>query len=294
MSGPHQLFAPRPQGAHGELHGGRLPGRRPTPPTFAHADAVAIGLVHAELLAPGAAFDIDLSLEKWWTPALERDDQATLGYCVYFAGDHACRIDSLQAGHADQTHSQLWMGWNVREKFFPSQMNVDTGAYDTQLATIVEGRGYALESDWPYDVSKFADPPPAASYSKALWYRNRVSVDVPVNLASMKASLAAKQGFMLAVGVYSSFYNAQGSPTGDVPMPAAGDSFLGGHEMYGFGGADDLAYAGGGYIRVLNQWRGFTPRNFLRIPYAYIGATGPDGQPCWYDNLILKLAPTGP
>jgi len=59
-------------------------------------------LTHAA--APAA---VDFSTAPWWNSALEQDDQQTLGACVSFSGDHFRRVLSLQAGHADQKHSQL-------------------------------------------------------------------------------------------------------------------------------------------------------------------------------------------
>jgi len=141
-------------------------------------------------------------------------------------------------------------------------------------------------------VANLATAPPSASYGPALSYRNVPLIDLPMDIPSMKQVLANGHAFMLGISVYQSFYNAQSSPTGDVPVPPAGDPALGGHELHCFGYADDLTYAGGGYIRRLNQWANFTPRNFLRLPYAYIGGTGPDGSPLALDNLCGTLAPT--
>src|SRR5205807_8693015 len=96
-------------------------------------------------------------------------DQKDLGSCVSFAASHLREFLSLQAGHGAQEHSPLWLYWNMRHRFLPpDQWDQDTGAYLSWAAAIIEGRGYALEPDWPYDTARFAEPPPPRSFGPAL------------------------------------------------------------------------------------------------------------------------------
>ncbi len=65
-----------------------------------------------------------------------------------------------------------------------------------------------------------------------------------------------------------------------------------GHGLYCFGYQDDAAY-GGGYLLLLNQWANFSPRNFLRVPYAMVPLVDPANGPVLSEGWALTLAPTG-
>jgi len=106
---PHKLFDARP-GLHGELHGGLIVDRTPSPsrrPTTAVGLRESVARKYLTLAAAPPPAAVDFSTAPWWNSALEQDDQQTLGACVSFSGDHFRRVLSLQVGHADQKHSQL-------------------------------------------------------------------------------------------------------------------------------------------------------------------------------------------
>lgn len=310
----HKLFDAHPQGKHGPLHGGLL-GRNPKDPlqnAVSKTDlqtARLMGIIRPLQVALPAS--VDFGNEKWWDETMYADDQGQLGSCVSFAADHMRCFLSLQDGHPRQPHSQLWIYWLMRQRFVaptdPNWQTDDTGAYGSWAETIIEGRGFAREQDWQYDVAKFSNPPPAASYGPALWYKNVVPVTVPVDVATWKNLLAAGHGFMIGYAVCQSLYQAQGN--GNVPIPPAGDKFLGGHENFVMGYQDGTTYPGGtplpagagGYFIFLNQWGSgsadwFSPQNRLYVPYTFLAAPVPPTQnwsgPCVADATCLALAPT--
>jgi hypothetical protein len=314
----NKLFDGKP-GSHGPLHGGLL-GKNPTDP-FQNAasktdlaTARLIGLIKAP--PPTLPASVDFGTMPWWVASMYADDQGQLGSCVSFASDHMRGFLSLQAGHGRQPHSQLWIYYNMRQRFEgispavngsnydPTWQTDDTGAYGSWAEAIIEGRGFAMESDWPYDITKFSVAPPAKSYGPALSYRNVVPVTVPLDVPTMKSLLAAGHGFMVGFTVCQSFYQAQGN--GDVPIPPAGDKVLGGHENFVMGYADGTKYpdgtalpaGAGGYLIFLNQWGSgpgswFSPQNRLYVPYSFVTAPAPDGSgPMVMDATCLALAPT--
>ncbi|HEX2712190.1 MAG TPA: hypothetical protein VHM88_08210, partial [Candidatus Acidoferrales bacterium] len=253
-----------------------------------------------------------------WDATMYTDDQQTLGACVSFAGDHMRCFLSLQDGHPRQPHSQLWIYWQMRERFegrpeerfYDANWRTDdTGAFGSWAEAIMEGRGFARKDDWPYDVTKLSVPPPAASYGPALWYKNVVPVTVPIDVAAWKNLLAAGHAFMTGYAVCQSFYQAQGS--GNVPIPPAGDTIQGGHENFVMGYQDGRTYpdgtplpaGAGGYFIFLNQWGSgptswFSPQNRLYVPYSFLAAPAPNPPPnsgwttCVSDATCVALAPS--
>jgi len=311
----HKLFDGKP-GSHGPLHGGLL-GKNPTDPlqnAMSKTDlatARLMGLI--KVPPPKLPASVDFGKESWWDASMYADDQGQLGACVSFAADHMRGFLSLQAGHGRQPHSQLWIYWQMRQRFegIQGQPNYDanwqaddTGAYGSWAQAIIEGRGFALGSDWPYVVGNLAVAPPAKSYGPALAYRNTVPVTVTVDVNTWKTLLAAGHAFMTGYTVCQSFYNGQN--TGDVPIPPAGDKVLGGHENFVMGYADGTTYpdgtalpaGAGGYFIFLNQWGSgpgswFSPQNRLYVPYSFLAAPAPDGSgPMVMDATCLVLAPT--
>ena len=308
-----QLFPAHPQGKHGPLYGGLL-GPNPKDPAqnaLSKVDMRTANLMGLLKKAPTALpSGVDFGKQAWWDQSMYADDQGQLGACVSFAADHMRCFLSLQNGDQRQAHSQLWIYWQMRQRFVaptdPNWQTDDTGAYGSWAEAIVEGRGFAQEQDWPYDVTKLSTAPPPASYGPALWYRNVVPITVPVDASAWKSLLAAGHAFIVGYAVYQSFYQAQGN--GNVPIPPAGDKFLGGHENFVMGYQDGTAYPGGaplpagagGYFIFLNQWGSgaadwFSPQNRLYVPYTFLAAPAPTPDwkgPCVADATCFALAPS--
>lgn len=309
----HKLFDAHPQGKHGPLHGGLL-GPNPKDPlqnAVSKMDlqtARRMGIVRPPRVTLPAG--VDFGTEQWWDASMSADDQANLGACVSFAADHMRCFLSLQDGHQRQPHSQLWIYWQMRQRFVaptdPNWRNDDSGAYGAWAEAIMETLGFAREQDWPYVVAKFSDPPPAASNGPALAYKNVVPVTVPIDVVAWKSLLAAGHAFMTGYAVCRSLYQAQGN--GNVPIPPAGDTLLGGHENFVMGYQDGTAYpngatlpaGAGGYFIFLNQWGSspadwFSPQNRLYVPYTFPATPAPTNSnwsgSCVADATCLVLAP---
>src|SRR5436853_3841081 len=157
----HELFKEVPR-LHGPFHGGLLgpspedPAQRPL--TMVDLDtAVLRGHLTLPEAVPSGVNFID---KGWVTQAMLNDDQGSLGSCVSFATKHMREFLSIQAGHQLQEHSPLWIYYQMRERFEPDKKDQDTGAYASWAGAILEGRGFALEADWPYDLARFTIAPP--------------------------------------------------------------------------------------------------------------------------------------
>ncbi len=286
------IFVAAP-GVHGELHGGWI--GKPTPedqlpPTMLPLDeAVKLGALKPVALPAS----IDFSTESpGWDAKMETDDQAKEGSCVSFGWKHYVQRQSLKAGHALQEHAPRWLYRMMQLKYEPGELGNDTGAYVGWGAGVLVESGFALEEDYPYndDPATLKEVPSWLATFRATYYRNRVPVSVPSDVTAWKTVLASDQGIVFGALLYQSFYDAAG--LGNWPIPKIGtERMLGGHSMYIFGYADDNAYQGGGYFRVLNSWAGFTARNMLKMPYAMLALADSANGAVVSDNWAGALAP---
>jgi C1A family cysteine protease len=159
--------------------------------------------------------------------------------------------------------SRLFLYYNERkiERTIPT----DSGAYIHDGITALKTYGICLETQWPYNIAKFAVAPTAQCYTSAAQHKALTVASVPINLGSMKAVLAG--GFPITIGftVYDSFETAAVARTGIVPMPAKSERVLGGHAVLIVGFDDSRSW-----FIVRNSWgTGWGDKGYFYIPYAY-------------------------
>lgn len=217
---------------------------------------------HARLFAPPPARPAAADLTPDAPPVY---DQGRLGSCTAWAVRTAREYLTRRAGNEPQPLSPLWLYYETRRKYW--KVDVDSGAYMRQAAKILAGRGMALAADWPYDVAKWKTPPPAASYAKALWYRN-VNYYRIGSLPEMLDCLASGHPFIFGFPVHANFRQAGGSGAGRVPLPSG--PALGGHAVCAIGYRLDDGWEGGGYVLARNSWDLWTADGNLRFPFAFM------------------------
>lgn len=267
---------------------GGLRGPDPTDPRDLKVGAYARRLGLAPVRPPEA------SVMQWLPPVFNQGD---LGSCVSNAFVAARELLSLKVGHARQPLSRLWLYYEARRRFWPDEINQDTGLYMRDGIMIVagsdltalHGRGIAHEAHWPYDISKFAVNPPASSYGPAKAYAN-VKGYRAETLGEMLDVIAAGWPVALGFTLRTNFWQAKGS--GKVPMP---QGFVeGGHAVLAVHYKDDPSWIGGGYVTCRNSWgsgsTGFTTTGDLYFPYGFflVSQTYPDA---WAMALNAEVQP---
>ena len=91
---------------------------------------------------------------------------------------------------------------------------------------------------------------------------------VTQSLTQMKGCLASGYPFVFGFTVYDSFESQQVANTGIVPMPASGESVVGGHAVMAVG-YDDSQHR----FIVRNSWgSSWGMQGYFTIPYAYLEA----------------------
>jgi C1A family cysteine protease len=198
-------------------------------------------------------------------------DQGQLGSCTGFACATGMREFLDLAEHPDElAHamlSPLFLYWEERK--LEGTVSQDSGAYLRDGMKVLTKLGCAPEVDQPYNVAKFTQAPSAKAVADAKAYL-ALSYHRLTTLDELLACLASGSGAVIGFDVYESFESADVEATGNVPMPAPGESVLGGHATFVAGYRDSADWDGGGYLIVKNSWgAGWGDRGYFYLPYAY-------------------------
>ncbi|MDB6143316.1 MAG: peptidase [Pseudomonas sp.] len=192
-------------------------------------------------------------------------DQGQLGSCTANGIAGAIQFDRIKQKLTPAFEpSRLFIYYN--ERVIEHTVNSDSGAMIRDGIKSVGTQGDCPETDWPYDIAKFAAKPPAKSYTHAKKYKAVEYQRVAQNLNQMKGCLFAGFPFVFGFTVYDSFEGAQVAKTGVVPMPAPSEKVLGGHCVVAVG-YDDSKQS----FIVRNSW-GTTwgLQGYCTMPYSYL------------------------
>lgn len=193
-------------------------------------------------------------------------DQGQLGSCTANAVAAAVQYDAKLNGSDPGFLSRLWIYYYER-KIEGSPADQDTGAYGRDGFKVCKTIGVPLENDWPYDIAKFSEEPPASLAEEARQHRISNYRSVPRNLDSMKAVLSNRQTIALGFTVYESFESQEVAQTGIVPMPTRDERTMGGHEVLLVGYLKNEP----NYGLVRNSWgAGWGMEGYFLMPWAYI------------------------
>lgn len=195
------------------------------------------------------------------------EDQGSLGSCTSFAVGAAIRFARRKESLPDFVTSHLFLYYNSRPFF---SKGVDSGATLRDAVKAAARLGDCAETDWPYDISKFAVRPPAQAYTDAMQDRALKYQRIPQNIQQMKNCLAQGFPFVVGVSVYDSFESQQAETTGFIPLPKNSESLLGGHALLVMGYRDsDLHFI------VRNSWsNSWGDKGYCYLPYAYLQDDG--------------------
>jgi len=160
--------------------------------------------------------------------------------------------------------SRLFIYYNERD--LEGTVSKDAGAEIHDGIQVMNTLGVCPETDWVYDISKFADKPDEKCYTEALNHKTILYNALDQNLDQLKACLIS--GFPVAFGfvVYQSFESDYVKQTGQVPMPEPGEKVLGGHAV-ALVGFDDKNKE----FIVRNSWgSSWGDRGYFYMPYDYV------------------------
>ena len=192
-------------------------------------------------------------------------DQGQLGSCTGNAIAGAVQFErEKQKLTPNFIPSRLFIYYN--ERVIENTVTTDSGAQIRDGIKVVNKQGVPNEADWPYHIANFAEKPPAKAFADALKDRAVSYSRVTQSLTQMKGCLASGYPFVFGFTVYDSFESQQVANTGIVPMPASGESVVGGHAVMAVG-YDDSQHR----FIVRNSWGdGWGMKGYFAIPYAYL------------------------
>jgi len=191
-------------------------------------------------------------------------DQGALGSCTAQAIAGAIEFDMLRQELPAFTPSRLFIYYN--ERVIEHCVDVDHGAMPRDGIKVVAGLGAPPEKDWPYEVDRFAEPPPKRAFRDARHHRvsryERLSRDLP----HMQGCLASGFPFVFGFAVYEEFEEPEVQRTGRLGMPKPRERLIGGHAVLAVGYVErDRRFL------VRNSWGPtFGMDGYFSIPYEYL------------------------
>lgn len=199
-------------------------------------------------------------------------NQGQLGSCTAHSVGVAYEFAAHASGHPEiGTPSRLFIYYG--ERVIEHSVNDDAGA-EIRDGFKVLSQGVPPETDWPYDISKFAVAPPLQAVEDAPKHLTTVYKRVGQTVNGIKAILYGSGGRPVSYGftVYDSFESEVVASTGIVPMPKPHEGVLGGHAV-AIVGWDDTLSSGGltGFFKVRNSWdTSWGQDGYFWMPYSYI------------------------
>lgn len=192
-------------------------------------------------------------------------DQGQLGSCTANAIGAAIQFDRMKQGLTPNfVPSRLFIYYN--ERVIERTVSTDSGAQIRDGIKTVAKQGACPETDWPYDITKFAVPPTKLDYVEALGNRAVSYSRLVQNLNLLKGCLASGYPFIFGFTVYESFESQAVAQSGMVPMPSPNEQTVGGHAVTAVG-YDDSAQR----FIVRNSWgTGWGIGGYFMMPYAYV------------------------
>lgn len=196
-------------------------------------------------------------------------DQGQLGSCTGNSIAAALEFDADKQGIAGYTTpSRLFIYYN--ERVMEHTVASDSGAQIRDGVKSVAAQGACPETEWVYDITKFAVQPTPQCYVDAKLHRAIAYQRVARTLAQMQGCLADGYPFVFGFTVYESFESQQVAQTGVAPMPAPNEQVLGGHAVLAVG-YDNASQT----FRVRNSWgTGWGQAGYFTLPYQYLLSTG--------------------
>ena len=212
----------------------------------------------------GIRVPVAVDLRKWCPPVM---DQGDLGACTAHGILGALRFLMIKRGMPDVELSRLALYY--QERFEEGTTSSDAGAEIRTGIKCVNKNGAALESIWPYDPARFADPLPGSIYDDGAFRRALVYQRVQVGSAPVKQALASGFPVIIGISLYDSFEGDEVAKTGVVPMPnIKKEQLAGGHCMYAVGYGQRP-----GYFTVRNSWNtDWGDKGDCYIPESMIGS----------------------
>jgi C1A family cysteine protease len=195
-------------------------------------------------------------------------DQGQLGSCTANAIAAAFQFDEMKQKEPNvSAPSRLFIYYG--ERVIEGTISEDSGAQLRDGIKVVARSGVCPETEWPYEIAKFAQKPPSKCFTDAKKYTAVTYQRLIQDQNTMKGCLAEGFPFVFGVTAYSSFMTDQVAKTGIVPMPNTQEKVVGGHAIMAVGYDDSKRV-----FKFRNSWgTGWGDAGYGYIPYSYLTDT---------------------
>ncbi len=195
-------------------------------------------------------------------------DQLHLNSCSANAIAAALRYDELREGRRNvPSPSRLFIYYNERVLADLVDTNGPVCLRDGYRA--VSKMGACPEAMWPYLVRRFRRTPTEACFRAARRYRASAYYRIRRSVAQLRACLAERFPFVMAIAVHASMMGREVRRTGLVPMPTRHDRLRGGHAVLAVGYDHERRV-----IIFRNSWgRNWGDRGYGYLPYAFVASS---------------------
>ena len=191
-------------------------------------------------------------------------DQRPLSSCSAHAISAMFHFVNAKEGRPPVLPSRLFVYYNERK--LENTIPTDSGAQIRDGIKTIAANGVCDETDWPYDVAKFAQAPPDACYANAQAHRTIEYFSIAGKLASLKSCLAAGYPFVFGMSVCSNCTAPEFAQTGIGTMPGPNDTLLGGHAVMA-AGYDDSAQT---FLLRNSVGSAWGMKGYFTLPYAFL------------------------
>lgn len=196
-------------------------------------------------------------------------DQDDLGACTANAIGAAVQYQQMRQGSPEgaNTPSRLFIYYGERE--IEGTISYDAGAMIRDGMKVVKNLGAPPETDWPYDIKKFRQKPPAQAYADALNYQTLKYARVYRTSYYLRSHIAVGRPIIFGFTVYESFWNSAGNYPYVCAMPSPGEGVDGGHATLVVGYKHHATM--GIIYKIRNSWGDtWGDRGYFYMPEAYL------------------------
>lgn len=213
-------------------------------------DSRDFGMRSMKIVAP-SSLPSSLGLESWCGPV---KDQGSLGACTAFAGCGNREFLARKYESRSPVLSPLFL-YYIERQIDGTIAQGDAGSTGRTDCRAMNRVGICEEVADVYDPASFQAVPSAGQIENATLYKAGAYHSIG-NVEDMKSCLASGYCVLIGFAVYPSFEGQDMATNGLMPMPAATETMLGGHETLAIGYDDSVVgpskTTGAFYVR--NSW----------------------------------------
>lgn len=183
---------------------------------------------------------VPAAIDRFTYPLISAYDQSNLGSCTGNGCGRIFQYRGIKEFGRFPTPSRLFIYW--WERFLEGTVKTDSGAEVRDGLKVLAQYGAPPETDWPYDIRKFATKPPTKASADAkkhigLQYQAVVGRGLSGQIDAVRTAIANLDPVVFGFAVRSSFESVDVANAG-IYSPTSRESVIGGHCVV-FDGYDD-------------------------------------------------------